>query len=431
MSLRILISHSHDERPLASAWKTLLETVSNGAIEPWYSSDVQSEGGMEIGEDWRAQLRARIAQSDMVLAVLSPQSRDRPWILWECGVASGLEQERGVIPVVYSMGRNDLANPLSSYQVYLGDARSVVLEICERLARKAGLNKPQPQLWGPAVDEYLAAIAVHRPRRAQRVEDTALWRARAEQLIQSGRRAEVPALRARMYVSLGPDFKPIDAALHEVLSKALLDLTYYEEARIEVDYALSLVEGDVDLLHRRALASAHLHDLKTALDTIGQLVEMDASLAMNPEIAGLEGRVYRERHAASNNAEDLEAARDAYRRAFNVDPSSHYCGVNLGALSLLAGDNREADEVFARVLTMVRKEQAEKLVSYWADFTAGECQLGLGKVDAALEEYRRGIARTPQPSPRDRESALNGVTRIIRARKLGDDVLPQFRHALE
>ncbi|HEX3205195.1 MAG TPA: hypothetical protein VHQ68_03030, partial [Propionibacteriaceae bacterium] len=43
----------------------------------WYSSDKQAEGGMNIGE-WREQLRERIGSTDFVLAILSPQSRDRP-----------------------------------------------------------------------------------------------------------------------------------------------------------------------------------------------------------------------------------------------------------------------------------------------------------------------------------------------------------------
>ena len=52
MPLKVLISHAHAERSLAEAWRTLLETVSQGAVEPWYSSDTQPDGGMQIGEEW-------------------------------------------------------------------------------------------------------------------------------------------------------------------------------------------------------------------------------------------------------------------------------------------------------------------------------------------------------------------------------------------
>lgn len=76
MPLHVLLSHSHDERPLAEAWKNLLTAVSMGAIQPWYSSDSQPSGGMEIGEQWRDNLRTRIAESQFILAILSPHSRD-------------------------------------------------------------------------------------------------------------------------------------------------------------------------------------------------------------------------------------------------------------------------------------------------------------------------------------------------------------------
>jgi hypothetical protein len=94
MPLNVLISHSHAERALAEAWKILLRDISFGTIQPWYSSDKQAEGGMNIGE-WREQLRERIGSTDFVLAILSPQSRDRPWILWECGVANGIAYRKG------------------------------------------------------------------------------------------------------------------------------------------------------------------------------------------------------------------------------------------------------------------------------------------------------------------------------------------------
>jgi hypothetical protein len=75
------------------------------------------------------------------------------------------------------MASGDLANPLSSFQVYRGDERASVQEICERLVAQAGLN-PRPELWNPALEQYLTAIAAHRPRRARRAEDMVLWRTR-------------------------------------------------------------------------------------------------------------------------------------------------------------------------------------------------------------------------------------------------------------
>jgi tetratricopeptide (TPR) repeat protein len=435
MPLKVLISHAHAERSLAEAWKTLLETVSQGAVEPWYSSDTQPDGGMQIGEEWREQLRQRIGETDFVLALLSPQTRDRPWILWECGVANGAAQERGgnrtgvIIPVTHSMTPGDLANPLSSFQVYRGDERARVQEICERLVAQAGL-KPKPELWGSPLEQYFAAIAAHRPRRSRRPEEMALWRMRIESLLESGRTGEVPALRQAMYATLGQPFEPQDPRLHDVLSKAMLDCKCYRETIEEVDYALQLVEFDVHLLHRRALAATHLKELDTALTALKRLTDVDQSLASNPEIAGLEGRIFRERYATSNNEADLRAARAAYERAMDANPSDYYCAVNAGELALAAKDIPGAEKVFERALRAAQEAQAREPASYWADFSVGQCYLGKGDAQSALEEYARGVKRQPAPSPRDRESALNGVIRMARLRNLGDEVIAPFRDVL-
>jgi tetratricopeptide (TPR) repeat protein len=436
MPLEILISHAHTERALAEAWKKLLHATSFGTILPWYSSDSKSEGGMVIGEEWREQLRERITKCDYVIALLSPQTRDRPWILWECGVANGTAsgrdaQQRGVIiPVLHTMTAGELTNPLSSFQVYSADKRDDVVQICTRLAVRAGLPEPQPALWEPLIDQFASAVAAHRPRRARRPEEMVMWRGRVEQHIQSGRLSEVPQLRSAMYASFGKPFEPQDAMLHDLLSRAMLDCKCYGEAIEEVDHALQLLDFDVHLLHRRALAAVGLHDLPTALDTIKRLTAADASLADNPEIAGLEGRIYRERYAASRDTADLAAARAAYTRGMEANPSTHYCAVNAGSLALMTKDEPAAAHAFRQALEAARMEQAREPVSFWADFTAGECLLGQGDVEAGHAEYARGLQRRPPPSPMARESALKGVLRMLELKGLNDDTQRRFRELL-
>lgn len=426
MPLAVLISHAHDERLLAEAWKILLSTISQGAINPWYSSDRQPDGGMQIGKEWREHLRREILKTDYVLAVLSPRSRDRPWILYECGLADGIAQGRQdingqsnltgvVIPILYSMTAGDLANPLASFNAYMGDSKDAVIEVCERLVQQAGLT-PQRRLWAQPIDDYMDAVAAHRPRRAHTAENMILWRTRIESLVQSGRSSEVYTTRERMYVTFGKPFKPINVQLHDVLSKVMLDERYFAAAMEETDYGLMLAPDDIDLLHRKALGSLHCHDRALALQTITQLIGVDPALSNNPEIAGLEGRVRREIWESSRNPLDLSAARGAYRRATDANKSDYYCAVNAASLSLAASDNAEANYLFARALQAVRKAQEKQPISYWTDFSAGEIALGQGMLQLASEEYAKGLTRIPAPPARDRESALKGVRRMAALR---------------
>jgi tetratricopeptide (TPR) repeat protein len=428
-ALKILISHAHDEKSLADAWKSLLDTISLGAVKTWFSSDSTSGGGIGVGEEWRNSLYQQLGESDFIITIQTPASAGRPWIMWECGAASGINKERGIIPIVFSMGRGDLANPLTSYQVYSGENKRQVYEVCDRLLKHGGLRLNE-QFFDIAFETYQAAIELHRPRRLIGTEQMTLWRTRFEELIRAGRVNEVVPKRQSMYLSLGSPFKPVEPTLHELLSKILLDHRNYQEAVEEADYALSLVSEDVDLLHRKALALVEMQNLPAAEEIVRRILASHQDLKNNPELASLEGRIHRERWRATNDRAHLESAFASYLRAYRSDPAQYYPGVNAASLALAKGDEQTAREIYAEVAETCRLLQQRRDVSFWVDFTAGEARLGSGDIPAALANYRQALTRTPPPAPRDSSSALGGARRIVEAMKLGDDVLGQIEQIL-
>ena len=427
--LQVLISHATEEKALAEAWKDLITTTSSGAVGVWFSSDTAPSGGMPLGQEWRAHLYERLAESDFVIAIQTPATAGRPWIMWECGVASGVEKVRRIIPITFSMGRGDLGNPLTSYQVYQGEDAEQVQEVCTRLAEEAELSPPAI-IYETAIDTYLEAIKLHRPREGVSIEQLALWKDRFEELIRSGRIAEIPARREAMYASLGQPFEPVDPALHELLSRTLLDNGEYAAAIEEVDYALRLVGRDVDLLHRKALALVEMQNLPGAEELVSELLAQNPALKFNPELASLEGRIHRERWQVSGEREELDRAFEAYLRAYRADRTQYYPGINAGGLALAKGDAAQAADIFRDVLDTCRDLREHLVVSYWVDFSAGEAHLGLGDVEEALFDYRQGLSRTPEPPSRDKLSAMKGARRMIRAKGLADSVAEQIEQAL-
>ncbi|BDA70763.1 hypothetical protein CAL7716_049290 [Calothrix sp. PCC 7716] len=427
--LKVLISHYHEERALAEAWKELLETTSMGAIEVWYSSDSQTAGGMTIGGEWRDNLYAKIAESDFILAIQTPMSAGRPWIMWECGVASGISKERGIIPVIYSMEEADLANPISSYQLYRGESKDKVREVCERLIIETGLNKPN--IRDEDLNTYINTVKLYRPRKAVRPEEMNIWRDRFEKLIQSGRANEVFAMRQQMYASLGNSFNPVVSSVHELLSQILLDQRNFQAAIEEVDYALKVLDRDIVLLHRKALALTEVHNLKDAEDVVNEIILENGELRSNPEIASLQGRIYREKWKLSEKPQDLDAAIEAYHRAYEADKTQYYPGINAATLSLIKGDINSARHIFQEIVVVCKQFQQQQVVSYWVDFTVGEAYLGLGEVELAIVEYNKGLARVPAPSPRDLESAMKGADRIVSAGKLPSNIITRLKEILK
>lgn len=225
-----------------------------GVIEVWFSSDSSASGGMEIGREWRENLEDCLRECHFVLAIQTPSSAGRPWIMWECGLASGVSRERGIIPIVYGMGLGDLANPLHTFQAYPGERPEKMSEVCRRLTEKAGLRPPDHVFETP-IKAYLEAVALHRPRKALRAEQMELWRNRFEELMRTGRDHEVRAARDLMYTSLGKPFQPVEPAMHELLSRILLDQKENELAVEEVDYALRVARTTCSFsIERRSLS---------------------------------------------------------------------------------------------------------------------------------------------------------------------------------
>lgn len=426
-NLQLLISHYTEEKGLAQAWTQLLASISSDAIETWYSSDVNTAGGMDIGEEWRSQIYEKIAASAAIIAIQTPSSNGRPWILWECGLASGVEKERGIIPIVYSMGKSDLASPLTTYQVYSGDDKEQVREVCCRLMDKAGL-KLRDETFDLYFDRYETAVSLHKPRKPTTPEHMEIWRDRFETLVESGRSTEVAAKRDEMYASLPSPFVPKDARVHELLSRVLLDEMQFQASLEEANQGLKLIPDDIELLHRKAIALIELGDPRGSLTIIEHLFAINAALKTNPELATLEGRIHRERWQSTGGPEYLDRAIEAYLRAAENYADQYYPYVNAAELMLFKGDP-QADNYFQRAIDICKKLQAGRKASFWMDFTLGQAFIGQGNIGEATAAYRAGVLKNP--SSRAKGTALKGVLRTAEARKIDSSVLEEIRQVLQ
>lgn len=63
--------------------------MSAGTLKSFRSSDKKGGSGIEFGAEWYATIMSQLDQATDVVALLTAQSIDRPWILYEAGVAKG------------------------------------------------------------------------------------------------------------------------------------------------------------------------------------------------------------------------------------------------------------------------------------------------------------------------------------------------------
>jgi len=85
----IFISHDTRDAELAEAFSKLLSSVSAGVLKSFRSSDKTGTQGIEYGTEWYPKLMSQLGSASDVVCLLTPRSVDRPWILYETGVAKG------------------------------------------------------------------------------------------------------------------------------------------------------------------------------------------------------------------------------------------------------------------------------------------------------------------------------------------------------
>lgn len=85
----VFISHDSKDAELAEAFAKLLKSVSAGMLKSFRSSDKKGTEGIEFGDEWYKALMGKLILASDVVCLLTERSLERPWILYEAGVAKG------------------------------------------------------------------------------------------------------------------------------------------------------------------------------------------------------------------------------------------------------------------------------------------------------------------------------------------------------
>jgi hypothetical protein len=91
----VFISHDSRDAGLAEAFSMLLSSVTGGVLKSFRSSDHRTTQGIEYGIEWYPAIEKKLEEAGDVVALLTQRSLERPWILFECGIARGKLDERG------------------------------------------------------------------------------------------------------------------------------------------------------------------------------------------------------------------------------------------------------------------------------------------------------------------------------------------------
>ena len=160
----VFISHDTRDADLAEAFSRLLGSVSAGVLKSFRSSDRRGGQGIEYGVEWFPEIMEKLSRSSDVVCLLTPRSVDRPWILYEAGVAKGKLDSPVLGLVLGASFQIASTGPFAQFQNTDDDVDSItalVMQLLRRIPnaepdREAVAN--QVRLFKERADEILARL---------------------------------------------------------------------------------------------------------------------------------------------------------------------------------------------------------------------------------------------------------------------------------
>lgn len=144
MQLQIFLSHSSIDRKIADALRTLLQDLFGKGVVVEFSSDQKAGGGIPPGDKWLPWINEKISAADKTYVLLTPNSMNKPWVLWESGAAAGValagNKSSPVVPITFGISNDDIPSPFASTQHVRGDTTEAggILRLLQDLNKDLG-----------------------------------------------------------------------------------------------------------------------------------------------------------------------------------------------------------------------------------------------------------------------------------------------------
>lgn len=136
----VFISHDTRDAELAEEFSNLLNNASAGALKSFRSSDKKGTQGIEYGLDWYPAIMDKIDEASEVVCLLTQRSIERPWILYEAGVAKG-KLGKKVIGVAMGIQHSvAFTGPFAQFQNNDGSIEAITKLVIDLVCKVPGLN---------------------------------------------------------------------------------------------------------------------------------------------------------------------------------------------------------------------------------------------------------------------------------------------------
>lgn len=154
----IFISHDTRDADIAEAFSHLLSAVSMGVLKSFRSSDQKGTQGIEYGTEWYGEIMKKLDSASDVVCLLTARSVERPWILYEAGVAKG-KLEKTVLGIAVGIPLKKAASgPFAQFQ-NCDDSEDKLTSLVMQLCKRVPNAEPSRDVIKQQVNEFKKKIA--------------------------------------------------------------------------------------------------------------------------------------------------------------------------------------------------------------------------------------------------------------------------------
>jgi len=156
----VFISHDSRDADLAEAFGNLLTDASGGILKSFRSSDRKGTAGIEYGQEWYRAIMQKLDDATDVVALLTTHSVNRPWILYEAGVAKGkLSANDRVLGIALGVSLDEAATgPFAQFQ-NSPDEEAAITGLVLQLIRRHPQAAPREEAVQRQVQAFRQAVA--------------------------------------------------------------------------------------------------------------------------------------------------------------------------------------------------------------------------------------------------------------------------------
>jgi hypothetical protein len=247
----VFISHDARDAELAEAFGKLLKSVSAGMIKTFRSSDRKGSEGIDFGDEWYKRLMEKLQSTSDVVCLFTERSLDRPWILFEAGVAKG-KLDTPVVGVALGVPLSRVsAGPFYQFQ-NMDDSDADLVKLVHQLARRV----PSLELDADVVKVQVAAFKTTEATILKKLSTNAGKKEEAEESPVSKLVEEMKALPARVAERVAESEEPFRRRrmrrFHPMMIEEIMHMSGDPGDAIGILMAASIVREDAPWLYELA-----------------------------------------------------------------------------------------------------------------------------------------------------------------------------------